>query len=269
MIPFTNYYGMQFNPFDKDISSRDAFMTFDMEQMKGRLDHLKDHPGIGLFTAAPGQGKTFSLRHFSDTLNPNLVKFYYISLSTVSATEFYRQLCVTLGLEVSYKKTVMFQRIQDYLYSMSMNKNVHCMICLDEAQYLNADILKDLKMLCNFCMDSKNCFSLILLGQPVLNNLMMRQPNEALRQRISVSYSFNGLSEAEAIRYISNRMELVGASPRIFDDSAVITAYGSCNTSLRQLNLILTKALIIGAQNNRQNIDSDIILSAVNDIALV
>ena len=144
MIPFTNYYGMQFNPFDKEISSRDAFETFDMEQVKGRLEHLKAHPGIGLFTAAPGQGKTFSLRCFADSLNPNLVKFYYISLSTVSTTEFYRQLCVTLGLEVSYKKTVMFQRIQDYLYSMSMNKNVHCMICLDEAQYLNSDIFKDL-----------------------------------------------------------------------------------------------------------------------------
>ena len=269
MIPFTNYYGMQFNPFDKEIPSRDAFMTMDMEQVKGRLEHLKAHPGIGLFTAAPGQGKTFSLRCFADSLNPNLVKFYYICLSTVSTTEFYRQLCVTLGLEVSYKKTVMFQRIQDYLYSMSMNKNIHCMICLDEAQYLNADIFKDLKMLCNFCMDSKNCFSLLLLGQPVLNSLMMRQPNEALRQRISVSYNFNGLTEAEAIRYISNRMELVGVSPRIFDDSAMITAYGGCNASLRQLNLILTKALTIGAQNNKQNIDSDIVLAAVNDIALI
>ena len=41
------------------------------------------------------------------------------------------------------------------------------------------------------------------------------------------------------------------------------------NASLRQLNLILTKALTIGAQNEKQHIDSDIILSAVNDIALV
>lgn len=268
MIPFTNYYGMQYNPFDKEISSRDAFETFDMEQVRGRLEHLQAHPGIGLFTAAPGQGKTFALRCFADSLNPNLVKFYYIPLSTISTTEFYRQLCVILGLEVSYKKTVMFQRIQEHLYSMCMNKNVHCMICLDEAQYLNSDIFRDLKILCNFCMDSKNCFSLILLGQPVLNTLMMRQPNEALRQRININYNFTGLTESETIRYISDRMELVGASPRIFDDNAILTAFNSCNASLRQLNLILTKALTIGAQNNKRNIDSEIILSAVNDIAL-
>ena len=268
MIPFTTFYGMRMNPFDKELPSRDAYKTLDMEQTQGRLNHLKDHPGLGLFTAAPGQGKTFSLRYFSDGLNPNQVKFYYICLSTVSATEFYRQLCVKLGLEVSYKKTVMFQRIQEYFYSMCMNKNVHCMICLDEAQYLNSDILRDLKMLCNFCMDSKNCFSLILLGQPVLVSLMMRQPNEALRQRIAVSYSFVGLSENEAGDYIRDRMELSGATPCIFDENAVTVAYASCNSSLRQLNLILTKALTIGAQNQKQNVDTDMILAAVNDISL-
>lgn len=269
MTSFLNYYGMRLNPFDKELPSGNAYRTRDMEQVQGRLEHLRAHPGIGLFTAAPGLGKTFALRCFSESLNPNLVKFYYICLSTVTTTEFYRQLCVTMGLEVSYKKTVMFKRIQDYLYSMCTNKKIFCMVCLDEAQYLNCDILKDLKMLCNFCMDSKNCFSLILLGQPVLNSLMMRQPNEALRQRVAVSYCFSGLSEPEAADYIRDRMELAGASPRIFDDSALTTACGSCNGSMRVLNLILTKALTIGAQNHKQNIDSDMVLSAVNDISLI
>lgn len=268
MMPFTTFYGMRMDPFDKSLPSKDAYKTLDMEQMQGRLEHLKAHPGIGLFTASPGMGKTFALRCFSDSLNPNLVRFCYICLSTVSASEFYRQLCTTLGLEVSHSKTVMFQRIQEYLYSLSTSKNVHCMVCLDEAQYLNGDILRDLKMLCNFCMDSRNCFSLILLGQPALANLLMRQPNEALRQRICVHYTFGGISEEEARRYVDDRMALAGAAPGIFDTNAVTTAYGSCNASLRQLNLILTKALAIGAQNNKQNIDPDIILAAVNDITL-
>ena len=268
MIPFTNYYGMSMNPFDKEIPSSKAFMTEDMTQMQGRLNHLKDHPGIGLFTALPGQGKTFSIRYFSNNINTNLVRFFYISLSTVSTSEFYRQLCVTLGLEVSYKKTVMFKRIQDYIYDLCVNKHINCMICLDEAQYLNPDILRDLKILCNFCMDSKNCFSLILLGQPTLKTIMLRQPNDALRQRIAVNYSFKGITEDDARKYVDDRMNLCGSTPKIFDDSAITTAYGSCDASLRQLNLILTKALIVGAQNDKKNIDSEMILAAVNDIAL-
>lgn len=266
---FTSFYSMRMNPFDKDLKTKDAFMSSDMKQMQGRLEHLKDYPGIGLFTAPPGMGKTFALRYFSESLNPNLVRFHYICLSTVTTAEFYRQLCVELGLEVSYKKSVMFKRIQDHIYSMKTNKNIHVIICLDEAQYLNPDILKDLKMICNFCMDSLNCFTLILLGQPYLTTILSRDSNEALRQRIKVNYSFRGLTESEALSYISDRMELAGSSSKIFDDNAMVAAYSSCNGSLRQLNSILTKALMLGAQNNATSINTDMILSSVNDISLV
>ena len=265
---YKQYYGMSMNPFDKEILTKDAFLTEDMKEMQGRLEHLKHHPGIGLFTAGAGQGKTFSLRCFADKLNPNITKFYYICLSTVSTSEFYKQMCAVLGLEPSHNKATMFRRIQEFFETMSLNKKVHCIVCLDEAQYLNNDILRDLKMLCNFSMDSRNCFSLLLLGQPSLVNILMRQPNEALRQRITVNYRFKGLSEKDAEQYIRNRLELAGTTGRIIDDNAVLAAYGSCGGSVRKLNLILTKALMIGAQNRKPNIDADIILSAVNDVEL-
>ena len=43
MIPFTAFYGMHMNPFDKGLSSKDAYRTPDLEQMQGRLIHLRDH----------------------------------------------------------------------------------------------------------------------------------------------------------------------------------------------------------------------------------
>lgn len=232
---FRQYYGMSYNPFEKELESKNAYITQDMKAMQGRLEHLKQHPGIGVFTAGSGQGKTFSLRYFSENLNPNITRFYYICLSTVTTTEFYKQMCTTLGLESTPHKASMFKSIQNYFETMSLNKKIHCMVCLDEAQYLNNDILKDLKMLCNFSMDSKNCFSLLLLGQPSLINLLMRQPNEALKQRITVNYQFEGLREKEALEYISKQLELVGASGKIFDENAALAAYGSCSGSIRKL----------------------------------
>jgi len=164
---------------------------------------------------------------------------------------------------------VIFKSIQDYFENIIQNKKIHHIVCLDEAQYLNSDILRDLKMLTNFYMDSKNCFSLVLLGQPMLNNILMRQPHEALRQRIIISYNFGGLQEAEAAGYIRNRFARAGASPSIIDDNAILSAYSSSGGSIRKLNLIITKALMIGAQHNKQIIDTDIILAAVNEIELV
>ncbi len=264
-----NYYGMSFNPFDRDLPTKDAFLTKDMKEMNGRLDYLKNNPGIGVFTAGAGQGKTFSLRCFSSKLNPNITKFTYICLSTVTIMEFYRQLCDSLGLDAASKKSTMFRIIQEYFETMSINKKIHHIVCLDEAQYLNSDILRELKMLTNFSMDSKNCFSLILLGQPIINNILMRQPHEALRQRIIISYNFEGLNEPEAMEYIRNRLTLAGASASIMNENAMLSTYSSSGASIRKLNLIMTKALMIGAQNNKQIIDTDIMLSAVNEIELI
>jgi len=266
---FKHYYGMSFNPFDKGIAEKDAFLTSDMKKMQGRLDYLKQNPGIGVFTAGVGLGKTYALRCFRETLNSNLTKLIYIALSTVTTLEFYRQLCRSLGLEPSHRKSAMFQDIQEFFETMSSQKKVHYIVCLDESQYLGGDILRDLKMLTNFSMDSRNCFSLVLLGQPVLNNILMRQPHEALRQRVLINYGFAGLLESEASDYVSSRFALAGASSAIMDDNAILSAYGSSGGSIRKLNLIITKALMMGAQHEKQTIDTDIILAAVSEIELL
>jgi len=265
---FKHYYGMSFNPFDKGLNEKDAFLTADMKEMQGRLDYLKQNPGIGVFTAGAGFGKTFALRCFREKLNPNLTKFVYICLSTVTTLEFYRQFCSCLGLEPAYKKSAMFRSIQEFFEEMGSQKKIHYIVCLDEAQYLRSDILRDLKMLTNFSMDSKTCFSLVLLGQPILNNILMRQPNEALRQRILINYDFNGLLESEVSGYVSSRFALAGASAAIMDGNAVLAAYGSSGGSVRKLNSVITKALTIGAQHGKQHIDTEIILAAVNETEL-
>lgn len=262
--PFTSFYGMRMNPFTKELPAKDAYRTLDMEQMQGRLMYLKEHPGIGLFTSTPGQGKTFSLKYFSDSLDPGLVKLYYTCVSTASTADFYRQLCASFGLEISHRESNMRQRIWKYLYLMCTSKNIHCMICMDEAQNLNSDSFRELNTLCSFCMDSKNNFSLILLGQPALTNFLTQQTNKALQQRICVNYSFTGITQEEARNYINDRMALAGAAPQIFDESALTAACESCHNSLHQLNLILTRALAIGAQNGMKRIDSDMMLAAVH-----
>lgn len=265
---FKQFYGMSSNPFEKTLATKEAYLTSDIKEMNGRLEYLQKYQGIGVFSGNSGYGKTFALRHFAEGLNPNLTKFYYVCLSTVTTTEFYRQLCMVLGLEPAFHKVTMFQNLQEFFENTSNNKHIHCMLCLDEAQYLKNDILRELKMLCNFEMDSKNYVSLILLGQPTLLHVLNRQPHETLKQRVVVNYTFQGIKELEVKEYIKDRMHLVGASEGIFEENAMVCATSSCGGSLRKLNQILTKSLMVGATNQKQTIDSDMILAAVNDMEL-
>ena len=265
---FKQFYGMTMNPFDKSIKEKDAYLSRDMSEMLARLDYLNETRGIGVFTASPGSGKTFALRCFAKKVNPNLTKIIYLCFTTVTTTEFYRQFCISLGLEPSSRKSDMFKNIKDYMENMSTDKRLHYMLVWDEAQYLNNDILRDLKLLMNFSMDSRDCFSLVLIGQPTLNNILSKQIHEALKQRIVINYNFEGLTEEEALEYIHTRLSLAGTHAQIFDTNALVAAYSSCSSSIRRLDTILTKALIIGAQHEKAVIDTDIIMAAANEISL-
>ena len=265
---FKQFYAMSLNPFEKGIKEKDAYISKDLKEMISRLDYLNETRGIGLFTASPGSGKTFALRCFAKKINPNITKVIYLCFTTVTTAEFYRQFCIALGLEPSSRKSDMFKSIKDHMENMSSDKRLHYILVWDEAQYLSSDILKDLKLLMNFSMDSKDCFSLVLIGQPILNNILEKQIHEALKQRIIINYDFEGLSESEAIDYIHSRLSLVGASTEIIDDNAILAAYRSCAGSVRRLNMLLTKSLIIGAQHEKTTIDTDIIMAAANEISL-
>lgn len=265
---FLTYFGMEFNPFDKSIDTKYAFETEDLKIINNRLEYLKEYPGIALFTGNSGLGKTFSIRNFLTNLNPNLYKCIYISMSSITVLEFYRQLAIQLGIIPEFKKIDIYNQIQDTIIDLVNNKKIKVIICIDEAQYLKTDIINDLKLLMNFEMDSKNYFSLILTGQPNLNNILNRNIHEALKQRITISFNFNGISKEELVDYINTRLTICKGNRDIFNNQAIETIYNSSSGSIRKVNNIITKSLIIAYKNQKNIIDSDIVLEALNDLAL-
>ena len=69
---YNSFYGLTFNPFDKQqLKEKDCFRSKDFNEMNVRLNHLKNIRGIGVFTALPGMGKSYALRCFAKSLNPN------------------------------------------------------------------------------------------------------------------------------------------------------------------------------------------------------
>jgi len=265
---YLSYYGLEFNPFDKNIETKYAYETNDFKILNNRLNFLKEHEGLALITGNPGMGKTFIIRNFLSNLNKNLYKTVYICMSTVTVMDFYRELCYSLDIDPPYKKIEMFREIQDRIKELVNNKKIKVIIVLDEAQYLKPAILNDLKLLLNFDLDSKNYVSLILVGQPVLNSILNRNIFEALTQRITVSYNMNGISKEELIDYIDSRIKIAHGNNGIFDENAKEAIYSASNGLIRVVNNIITKCFIIGKSKNSECINSDIVLEACNELSL-
>ena len=266
---FPDYYGMKYNPFAKEQAGGGGYFTSrDHKEMLSRLNYLKDIRGIGVFTAQPGMGKTCSLRCFMQALNRNLYTPVYLCLSTVSITEFYRQLCDCIGTEPAFNKSTMFKEIQERIYYLYQDKKQPLVLAIDEAQYLNYTILRDLKMIMNQNYDSVNCFSLLLVGEPYLNHILEKQIHEALRQRIMVHYNFAGLTEEEVPEYIYHKIESAGGSRSLIDDAAISAVHSYSRGIPRLIDNVMTDALTIGEQNRKEVIDADTMLAAINGMPL-
>lgn len=265
---YLSYYGLEFNPFVKEIDTSIAFESNDLKMLNNRLNYIKENKGIGLITGNPGTGKTFAIRNFINKLNKNLYKSIYICMSTLTVMEFYKQLCNCLNIEPKFKKVDMFNDIQERIIDLVNNKKVNVIIIIDEAQYLNTSILNDLKLLFNFELDSRNYVSLILVGQPVLNHVLNRTIFEALKQRITISYNLNGISKNELIEYINSRIKIAKGNEGIFNEQTLEAIYNVSNGSIRVANNVITKCLIIGKSKDKISIDIDDVMEASNELAL-
>ena len=82
---YSEYYGLTFNPFDKQqLTEKERYESKDFSEATKRLNYLKDIQGIGVFTGKSGIGKSYTLKCFASSLNPNLYDIRYMCLTTVS-----------------------------------------------------------------------------------------------------------------------------------------------------------------------------------------
>lgn len=261
---YTARYGLEFNPFIKN-TKEILIETSEYKETVFRLNYLLQTKGFGVITGAAGHGKTTIIRNWVESLNKSAYKTVYISMSTLTVVEFYRQLAQALGLEPCFRKTDNFRAIQSVIERYVNEKRMTLIIVLDEANYLRNGILNDLKMLFNFDMDSKDKAVVILAGLPQLNNTLNLGIHEPLRQRIVMNYHLDGLNKEESKKYIKEKLARAGCHQQIFEENALEAIANASNGVPRIINQICNKSLLIASNKNINIIDTEIIMMAFED----
>ena len=142
-------------------------------------------------------------------------------------------------------------------------------IVIDEAHYLQTSVLRDLQMITNFEMDSRDMLAVVLVGHTVLAQYLSRQPHEALRQRLVAAYRMRGLDAGGAAGYVRAMLAASGADPDLLDDAALASAHACSGGSIRRLNSVMTNALTIGAQQRARAVDAEMVRCAAEELVLL
>jgi type II secretory pathway predicted ATPase ExeA len=128
--------------------------------------------------------------------------------------------------------------------------------------------LKDLKMIMNYDFDSLNCFTLALAGEPHLNHILEKPIHVAMRQRIVVHYNFTGLSDTETEQYLLHKLRVAGAADSILGEGTLPVFIGYAQGCPRLLDNLMNRALMLGAQLQKPTLDAEVMMAAVNSLAL-
>ncbi len=143
----------------------------------------------------------------------------------------------------------------------------HCVLIIDEAQSLGADVLEQLRLLTNLETHERKLLQIVLIGQPELRRLLADPGMEQLAQRVVAQYHLGPLSEEETMRYIQHRMEYAGLAGVVpFDDEAHRRIFRLTRGVPRQVNRLCDRALLGAYAQRRAVVDMATVQKAWDEI---
>lgn len=259
---FRQYFGLKFNPFDKEIATDKLYASQDMKELDSRLKYMLENRGICLIVGEPGSGKSTSLRKLTENLNRSLYKPCYLALTTLTVKEFYQAMASLLGETPTYKKVTLFHQIQNCIQNLYYEQRITPVIIVDEMHMAPMLILDDLRLLFNFRIDSANPFVLILAGQPQIRNKLALNTCYPLRQRISIRYSMQGLTLEETADYCISRIKIAGCMNEIFTPSALSAIHTLSGGFPRTINNIAVASLMYATVRKMLTVDEEAVYQA-------
>lgn len=238
------YYGLSTLPFTKEIATDALLRLPSVEQALQTLMLLIETRGIGVMTGKSGTGKSCLLRMLESELHTGLYKVLYLCHTSVGIHEFYTHLLHALGLEAGHRRAAMFRAIKLRILHLAKESRIHPLLLIDEAHLLSNDILRELRLLMNFEIDSYNALSILLCGQDSLLQKFSLSVLEPLATSITVSLAVSGLPKEETFAYIEQRLAACGGQSTLFTKNALTLIHQASTGVLRSINTIAHSALL-------------------------
>lgn len=257
------FFGFTHFPFKKEVDK--IFFSRQLLYLQKRCAHFIETQGIALLTGEIGSGKTTFMRDFLNSLNDNSYKPFYLSQTVRGSRSFFRLLAAALGLLPKFFIEDVTAQVKTELKDLFRKQKLRPILVIDEAQNLSDSVLEEIRLLTNFRMDSKNYFSIFLLGHPILKARLKLSPYAALKQRLSFSYHLTGLEQDEVEPYLTQRLKLAGRTKPVFTAEAIILLFNYSKGLPRVINTLAHEALFQAASQEKTMVDEKLIENIVQE----
>ena len=255
-LPLTQALGFMREPFDKNISTKQLFVSRQIKQLFGQLKQLLQRRGIALITGEIGAGKSTAIRAFIERLEQNLYDIAYISDPTIGIRGILNSIAIQLHLEGGYFKWQLLEALKHTIEKNAYDFNKTTLLIIDEVQHITTKDLEQIRLFTNFKIDSQTPMNLILLGQSDVNKTIRLNSMQALWQRTTVRYHLSGLDKTEAKAYIDHHLSIAGRTDPLFSDEVCEEIFQQAKGIPRVINNLCYDCLVDIYKHNKNFVDS-------------
>jgi general secretion pathway protein A len=248
---YAAFFGLAQEPFSIAPDPRFLFMSdAHREALAHLLYGLGGEGGFVLLTGEIGAGKTTVCRCFLEQV-PADCDVAYIVNPKLTAIELLQTVCDEFGIvtdEPMPGAALTVKSLLDPLYRHVLERHAqgrHCVLVIDEAQSLSADVLEQLRLLTNLETTERKLLQIVLIGQPELRQMLARPELEQLAQRVVARFHLGALDESATSQYVHHRLTVAGLrGPSPFEPAALRRLYRLTGGVPRRINLLAGRAML-------------------------
>jgi general secretion pathway protein A len=254
-------FGLTEAPFSKEIPDAQLWLPPSKQAIvEALLEALAERASV-LLVGEPGVGKTCVLRALRHHIPQAGFRLTYCHNATLGRRDFYRQLCLALGLSPSATAAAVFYAVSTHVEDLA-SERVHPVFLLDEAHLLHQDTLNHLHILLNYEWDSRALLSLVLVGLPELLDRLGTRRNRSLYSRIHHRLVIGPLTPDDTAEYLRMRLARAGCERELFPADAVALLHETAG-AMRDIDRLAAAALREAARRKRRLVDGEILARVI------
>jgi len=267
-ILYLSHYNFTEKPFQ--ITTDPKFIWLGEKHLEA-LSTLKygivENKGFLLLTGDVGTGKTILINCLVSKLDIRAT-IATIPDPDLEILDFFNSLadCFKMNKKFESKRDFLFHLKRFLHKAHAEGKTV--LLIIDEAQRLNHKLLEEIRLLSNIELYNKKLINIFFVGQNEFNDILMQERNRAVRQRITLRYNIDPLTENETTQFIKHRLDVAGAKSSIFTVRAIHEIQVFSNGYPRLINVMCDHALLTGYTRGIKKIDIKIIKECAEELKI-
>ncbi len=266
-MSYRAFFGLAGEPFRADLDLDSILQTDDLLSVHERLQYTVRLGAIALVTGEVGAGKSTALRWAAGQLHPSKYKTLWITASSGSILEVYRQLLAELDIHTaSSSRAVLTRRIREQIANLVNTKKQQPLLVIDEASLLRLDVFTELHTLTQFEGDSKPWLPMILAGQNNLADNLLYRTAIPLASRIVARSHLQAVNRDGMEQYIEHHLKIAGLKNSPFDEQAFTAIHQGSGGLFRKANNLARGALLAAAGEKSQSVTAEHVRLASSEL---